>query len=127
MSKPKPKTQPEAPQPPDASIGHELAETRGHTTRTGTVLYWEYTGSVIRNMKTNEEWPAFRFRMRGKKGAEWWSGAYADKTKPRGKSLDDLLVCLTAINKSRAHAASWSGMLAPYITTVEQLIAEGKT
>ncbi len=122
MNKIKPKS--EEHRPPQESVGCELAERRKGKTRTGTVVYWAYTGSTIRNMKTGDSWPGFRFRMEGKRGAQWWSATYADKTKPIAKSLEDLREALIAINCSKAHAASWTGQLGPYILTVDQLIAK---
>lgn len=75
------------PVPPSASIGHVLTERRGKSQRprTGTAIAWEYTGSTIRNMKTGEEWPGFRFLMQGPRGAEWYTITYPDKTKPRNR------------------------------------------
>ncbi len=109
-------------QHPSESIGHELTEqVNGKGQRHGTAISWEYTGSTIRNMKTGKTWPAFHYRMRGKQGAEWWSRNYPDKS-PKSKTLPELLEAFTAINTSRAHAASWAGELGDYIETVKRMI-----
>ncbi len=73
---------------PDDSMDRELIEGRGKTKRIGIAYDWEYTGSVITNMKTGEQWPGFRFKMLGKGGATWWTGTFADRSNPiRGKKL----------------------------------------
>jgi len=121
MSKIKPKA--ERHQHPSESIGHELEERRGKTVRVGTAIRFEYTGSTIRNIKTGEAWPGFRFLLRSKSGREWWSTTYPDKSRVSLVKLDSLLVALKSMNKSKAHAASWVGHLQPYIDIVEQLMA----